>query len=73
MMHRFRQSLLETDALALQFPRTVIVGDDAFITRFQALRAQASREVPGREGRPALDTIFQGAVTRKARPAQDHI
>ena len=65
--NRFRQSLLETDALTLQFPRTAIVGDDAFITSFQALRAQASREVSGREGRPALDAIFQGAITRKAR------
>jgi REP element-mobilizing transposase RayT len=65
--NRFRQSLLETDALALEFPRTAIVGDDAFIRRFQALRARASREVPGREGRPSLEAVFHGAITRKAR------
>jgi REP element-mobilizing transposase RayT len=65
--NRFRLSLMQTDVLALQFPRAAIVGDEAFITRFRALRARASREVPGREGRPSLDAVFQGAITRCAR------
>ena len=65
--HRFRRSVDETDADALQWPRTAIVGDDVFIDRLQQFRAEAGREVPRREGRRTLDAIFQGAFTRSSR------
>jgi len=65
--NQFRRSVLEVDALALQLPRTAILGDDAFVARFQPYCAHASREVPRREGRRTLDAIFHRAVTRVAR------
>ena len=49
--------------------REAILGDDAFVARFEPYRAGASREVPRREGRRALEAIFRGAVTRAARDA----
>jgi hypothetical protein len=66
---RFRQAVLETDAQALTCPRDTILGDDAFVVRFQPYRERASREVVRREGRRQLDAIFQGAVTRASRNA----
>jgi REP element-mobilizing transposase RayT len=66
--NRFRQSVLEADAHAV-LPRDAILGDDAFVARFQPCRAQASREVPRREGRRTLEAIFRGAVTRTGRNA----
>jgi CRP-like cAMP-binding protein len=51
-------------------PKDAILGDEAFIARFQPHRAGSSREVPRRRlGRPSLDAIFQGAVTRSRRNA----
>jgi len=64
--NRFRRSVDETDADALQWPRTAIVGDDVFIARLQQFR-QAGREIPRREERRTLDAIFQGAFTRSSR------
>lgn len=63
----FRQLVLQTDAPTLRLPRDAILGDNAFVARFQPYHARASREVPRREGRRALDAIFRGAVTRTAR------
>jgi len=66
---RFLQAVRETDARALTRPRDTILGDDAFVARFQPYRERASREVVRREGRRQLDAIFQGAVTRASRNA----
>ena len=57
------------NARLLRLPRKAIVGDEDFIARFQPYRARASREVPRRDGRRALDVLFRGAVTRAARNA----
>jgi hypothetical protein len=65
----FRRFVLEADAQELRLPRKAILGDDAFIERFRTYRKRASREVPRSEGRPALRTIFRGAVTRSERNA----
>lgn len=67
--NRFRQSVLQADASALRLPRDAILGDDTFVARFQPYRTSASREVPRRDGRRALEAIFGGAVTRAARNA----
>jgi REP element-mobilizing transposase RayT len=67
--NRFRQSVREADVHALHLPRNAILGDDEFVARFQPHRARASREVPRRDGRRALDAIFRDAVTRAARNA----
>jgi REP element-mobilizing transposase RayT len=66
---QFRRAVLEADAQALTLPRDTILGDDAFVARFQPYRERASREVVRREGRRRLDAIFQGAVTRASRNA----
>ena len=63
----FRQSVLDPNAV--QLSRTAILGDDDFAARFHAYRARAGREIPRRDGRPALPAIFHGAVTRAARNA----
>ncbi len=49
--------------------RRPIIGDPEFVQRFEEFRRRASREVPRRERqvRPALDTLFAGAVTRGDR------
>ncbi|HEX5107750.1 MAG TPA: transposase [Vicinamibacterales bacterium] len=65
----FGQYVLETDARALQLQRSAILGDDAFVARFEPYRQRASREIPRREGRRPLDAIFRGAITRAARNA----
>ena len=67
--NRFRRSVLEVDAHALQLPRDSILGDDRFVARFRRNRANVSREVPQRDGRRSLNAIFHGAVTRAARNA----
>ena len=63
---QFRARVLAADAEA-RLPTGAILGDDDFIASFRTRRAHASREVPRREGRPALEAIFRGAVRRKAR------
>jgi putative transposase len=67
--NEFRRSVLMGDASSLRLPRTAIIGDDAFIARILASRAHVSTEVPRREGRRTLSTIFDGAVTRGRRNA----
>lgn len=67
--NRFQQFVLEADALTLRLGRDAILGDDAFVARFQSYRVDASREVPRRERRRDLESIFRGAVTRAARNA----
>jgi putative transposase len=57
--NRFRQSVLEANASALRLRRDAILGDDAYVARFQPYRADASREVPRRECRRALEAIFR--------------
>jgi putative transposase len=64
--NRFRKWVEQADPDAV-LPRDRILGDDAFVSRFQPYRAASSREVPRREGRRTLDAIFSGAVTRAAR------
>lgn len=66
---RYRQFVMEAEADALRLAREAILGDDDFVAAFQPYRAQASPEVPQRQGRRALDAIFDNAVTRAARNA----
>jgi REP element-mobilizing transposase RayT len=66
---RFQLSVSGEDACAWRLPRSAVLGDDEFIRRLQATRVRISREVPRREGRRALATIFEGAITRAARNA----
>ena len=66
---RYREFVLGANARLLRLPRKAIVGDEDFIARFQPYRARASREVPRRDGRRALEVLFRGAVTRTARNA----
>ena len=66
---RYREFVMGANARLLRLPRKAIVGDEDFIARFQPYRARASREVPRRDGRRALDVLFRGAVTRAARNA----
>jgi putative transposase len=64
---RFRDSVLTAETDPQQLTSAAILGDDAFVARFQSFRRQVSREVPRREGRPTLDAIFRKAITRIAR------
>jgi putative transposase len=66
---RFRTLVAEPGADTPKLPADAVLGDDAFVARFAAHRARASLEVPRREARRSLDTIFQGAVTRSSRNA----
>ena len=68
-VERFRAMVTESGADTHTLPADAILGDDAFVARFRAHRARASREVPRRQGRLSLDAIFQGAVTRAGRNA----
>ena len=65
--NRFQTFVMNTDPQTLSVPGDAIIGDSEFVARFQPYRANASREVPRQEGRPALDAIFKGALTRCAR------
>ena len=64
---RLRDSLTEVDAAAVQFPRADIVGDAAFVARFNAVVARAHRERPRKTGRRTLEDIFEGVITRAER------
>lgn len=64
---RFRRAVMDAGADRPQLSRATILGDDAFIARFQPYRARAAREVTRGEGRRTLEAIFAGAVTRALR------
>jgi REP element-mobilizing transposase RayT len=66
---RYRVFVLKADARLTRLSEEAILGDEAFVARFQPSRALASREVPRREGRRPLDVFFRGAITRTARNA----
>ena len=66
---RYREFVLDRDARFLRLPEDAILGDEAFVARFKALRARVSREIPRAQGRPTLDAIFRAAITRPARNA----
>jgi putative transposase len=67
---RFRALVMESGSETPELPKDAILGDEAFIARFKSHRAGSSREVPRRRlGRPSLESIFQGAVTRSRRNA----
>lgn len=64
---RLRDSLMDVDAAAVQFPRADIVGDAAFVARFNAIIGRAHRGMPRKTGRRTLKAIFSGAITRAER------
>lgn len=66
---RFREFVLEVNPLESRIPGDTILGDDWFVVQFQPHRDRASREVPGHDARPALESFLRGAVTRTARNA----
>jgi REP element-mobilizing transposase RayT len=66
---RYREFILDPEARFRRPPGDAILGDEAFVARFQAVRTRASRDVPRSQGLPTLDALFRGAVTRTARNA----
>jgi REP element-mobilizing transposase RayT len=68
---RYRDFIRKPSDDAGKLLRLPVIGDPAFVERFEEFRQRASREVPRRERqvRPALDTMFAGALTRAERNA----
>ena len=66
---RYREFVLEADALLVRLSGDPILGDEAFVALFQPCRVRASSEVTRRERRRPLEAFFRGAVTRSARNA----
>jgi REP element-mobilizing transposase RayT len=68
----YREFIGARDADAVKLAAVPILGDPEFVDRFKTWRDRASCEVPLRERRvrPALETLFAGAITRAARGAQ---
>ncbi len=71
--HRYRNFVVRGDAAVarLDLPRGPVLGDEAFVRRFDDRRRLASTEVPKRDRttRPPLTTLFAGAFAPADRAA----
>ena len=68
---RFAEFVGRSGTLTPRLRSAPVLGDELFVRRFRPVAERASREVPRRRalGRPALETVFAGAVTRAERAA----